>query len=153
MWHAPALPWCRQLPGVFGPDRAVKWRLSMDPWGERQPGDVEVTVADVNGVVIVTVTGALDMLSAPRLRAILHAVLTEGPAAVLLDFTTLAFLACAGLEVLAMAHRLAAPHTRLAVAADGPAISRPITLTGVDQIVPLYPTVTHALTALISETT
>ena len=57
--------------------------------------------------------------------------------------------ASAGLEVLVNAHRLAGSGTRLAVVADGPATSRPIQITGVDDYVPLFATANAAMAALI----
>jgi hypothetical protein len=56
-----------------------------------------------------------------------------------------------GLEVLVSAHRSAPPTTQVAVVADGPATSRPIRITGVDQIVPLYPTLQQAVDGIVTD--
>lgn len=115
------------------------------------PTEVRVAHVEVsasNGVTVVAVTGVVDMLSAPNLTDIVTAALQDHPSALLIDLTGVDFLASAGLEVLVKAHRLAQPHTRIAVAADGPATSRPIKITQVDQFVPLYATTSDAIAAL-----
>ncbi|OFJ55316.1 STAS domain-containing protein [Mycolicibacterium grossiae] len=102
-----------------------------------------------DGVMVVAITGVIDMLTAPDVHVAVRDVLAGEPAAVLIDLTGVEFLASAGLEVLVNAHRLAGSGTRLAVVADGPATSRPIQITGVDDYVPLYATANEAMAALI----
>lgn len=98
-----------------------------------------------DGVMVVAITGVIDMLTAPDVHVAVRDVLAGEPAAVLIDLTGVEFLASAGLEVLVNAHRLAGSGTRLAVVAD----SRPIQITGVDDYVPLYATANEAMAALI----
>ncbi|WP_235887472.1 STAS domain-containing protein [Mycolicibacterium arabiense] len=110
-----------------------------------QPRGIELTILDVDGARVLDVRGVVDLLSAPAFREHVEAALAEAPRALLIDLTDVDFFASVGLEVLVSAHRSAPPTTQVAVVADGPATSRPIRITGVDQIVALYPTLQQAV--------
>jgi anti-sigma B factor antagonist len=102
-------------------------------------------------VVVVAVSGAVDMLSAPRLTAaIATAAATAATAAtaLIVDLSEVEFLACAGMSVLIAAHAGLTPTVQFAVVADGPATRRPLTLVGIDTMVALYRTLDDALRAL-----
>lgn len=124
--------------------------MASDNPSEVRGAHVDVSVVD--DVTVIAVSGVVDMLSAPDLNETVGTTLAARPAALLIDLTQLDFLASAGLEVLVKAHRMAEGHTRLAVAADGPATSRPIKITQVDQFVPLYATTVEAIEALHAPT-
>lgn len=96
--------------------------------------------------MVLTVSGALDTITAPSLATHLDVVLAGGPAVLIVDLTGVDFLSSAGINLLVETHHLTArTATMLRVAADGPATSRPMRSIGVDQIVDLYPTVTEAI--------
>lgn len=61
------------------------------------------------------------------------------------NLTDVDFLASAGMQVLVAAHQDAGPDVRLVVAADGPATSRPLKITGITDFIDLYPTRDEAL--------
>jgi anti-anti-sigma factor len=113
-----------------------------------QPRGVELTIREVDGARVLDVRGVVDLLSAPAFREHVDAALAEAPRALLIDLTEVDFFASVGLEVLVSAHRSAPPTTRVAVVADGLATSRPIRITGVDQIVALYPTLQQAVESI-----
>ena len=71
-----------------------------------------------------------------------------GPSALVIDLSKVEFLASAGMTVLVSAHAEVVPPTKFAVVADGPATSRPIKLTGIDSVFPLYRTLDGALSGL-----
>ncbi|RFZ09055.1 STAS domain-containing protein [Mycobacterium marinum] len=99
----------------------------------------------VGEAVVVTVSGELDMLTAPRLAEMLRTSLIEAPATLIVDLSKVDFLASAGMTVLVSAKAQAVAPTRFAVVADGPATSRPIRLMGIDAMLPLYDALDDAL--------
>lgn len=100
-----------------------------------------------DGTIVLSVTGALDILTAGDFTEELLAAIGEAPRAVIVDMSRLDFLASAGMSALVEGHR-AAGATKLAVVADGPATSRPLTITGLTELIALYPTLAEAVTGL-----
>ncbi|MCP9271880.1 STAS domain-containing protein [Mycolicibacterium arenosum] len=98
--------------------------------------------------IVLSVTGALDILTAGDFTQDLLAAIGEAPQAVIVDMSRLDFLASAGMSALVEGHRAAGPGTKLAVVADGPATSRPLTITGLTELIALYPTLADAVTDL-----
>jgi anti-sigma B factor antagonist len=99
----------------------------------------------IGAVAVVSVSGAIDMLTAPQLAQHIGFTLRERPKAVVVDLTDVDFLASAGMQVLVAAHGDAGSQTRLVVVADGPATSRPLKVTGITDFIDLYPTLDEAL--------
>jgi anti-sigma B factor antagonist len=111
-------------------------------------GDFTVEVSWVDRIVVVSVGGSVDMLSAPWLTEAIEAALAKDPAGMIIDLSKVDFLASAGMSVL-MSSRSSADHSRsFAVVADGPATHRPLTLMGLDEVLPLYRTLNDALSKL-----
>jgi len=109
---------------------------------------VDITERRVDGVVVVSVSGVVDMLTAPQLEAAIEAALEQKPAALIVDFTNVDFLASAGMGVLVAAQDRSGPDIRFSVVADGPATSRPLKLVGIADIVALYATLDEALAGM-----
>ncbi|PRI13313.1 STAS domain-containing protein [Mycobacterium shigaense] len=108
--------------------------------------DFLVTRSDTAEAVVLQVSGAVDIITAPSLATHLDAALADTPAVLIVDLTKVDFLSSAGITVLVEAHRLTeGSPTSLRVAADGSATSRPLQIVGVDKIVDLYPTVADAV--------
>lgn len=101
----------------------------------------------IDRVVVVSVSGVVDMLTAPQVEAAIDAALAQKPTALVVDFTDVDFLASAGMGVLVATHDRAGTDTRFSVVADGPATSRPLKLVGIADIVALYATLDEALEA------
>lgn len=99
----------------------------------------------VGNVVVVSVRGAIDMLTAPQLADGIRASQGRGPKVVIVDLSEVDFLASAGMQVLVAANENAGPDGRLVVVADGPATSRPLKITGITDFIALYPTLDEAL--------
>ncbi|MGW0159452.1 STAS domain-containing protein [Mycobacterium sp. NPDC003323] len=121
-----------------------------DPAPSRAAAVGEVEERRVGDISVVAVAGTVDMLTAPKLEAAINAAAKSSPAAVVVDFTAVEFLASAGMGVLVAAHGDLAPAVRLAVVADGPATSRPLKLVGIADIVDLFATLDEALAELQS---
>jgi anti-sigma B factor antagonist len=104
----------------------------------------------VGRVVVVAVSGDVDMLTAPTLADALRSAARDNPEALIVDLSRVEFLASAGMNVLIAAHRDIAPGGRFGVVADGPATSRPLKMIGIDTIVTLYQTLGDALDDIAS---
>jgi anti-anti-sigma factor len=111
-----------------------------------EPTAFEVGKHQVDQTVVLTVSGEVDMLSAPQLAEAINTALATGPAGLVVDLSRVDFLASAGMTVLVTAQAEVAPPTRFAVVANGPATSRPIKLMGLDNVLSLYSTLDSALT-------
>lgn len=108
----------------------------------------EVGEYQTGQAVVVTVSGEVDMLSAPRLSGAIRTALAAKPAALIVDLLKVTFFASAGMTVLVNAQADAKPPTQVAVVAEGAATSRPIKLMGIDSALPLFSTLDGALSGL-----
>ena len=97
---------------------------------------------------MLTVGGEVDVATVVALESAISEALADKPTALIVDLTGVDFLASAGLQVLVATHENIGATARFAVVADGPATSRPIQLTGLDQILSLHPTLAEAMAAL-----
>ncbi|WP_245905785.1 STAS domain-containing protein [Mycolicibacterium palauense] len=99
-------------------------------------------------VAVLSVSGVVDMLTAPTLEEAITTALGKSPATLVVDLSDVEFLASAGMGVLVAANDQATPNIGFAVVADGPVTSRPLKLVGIADIVTLYPTLDEALSKL-----
>ncbi|OBK97529.1 hypothetical protein A5645_06195 [Mycobacterium asiaticum] len=97
------------------------------------------------GVVLLTVTGEIDLSSAPHLAGAIDEVLAEEPAALIIDLSGVDFLASVGLQLLGQTGERSKGKRYFAVVATGPTTLRPIRLTGIDSKFELHTTVDDAL--------
>jgi anti-anti-sigma factor len=104
-----------------------------------------VAQESVGTVAVVSVSGAVDMLTAPQLSQAIADSLSRQPTAVIVDLLDVDFLASAGMQVIVAAHEDAGSQTKLVVVADGPATSRPLKITGIADFIGVYPTRDDAL--------
>ncbi|MFC9895694.1 STAS domain-containing protein [Nocardia sp. NPDC127579] len=107
-------------------------------------------VAVHDDVTVLSVVGEIDLATAPALETAIEGVLAETPRAVIIDLTGVGFLASAGMAALVAAHKRAGTATTIAVVAEGPATSRQLKMTALDQVFALYATLDEALAALRS---
>jgi anti-sigma B factor antagonist len=114
------------------------------------PDPITTSVTDLDGIAAVNVGGEIDLATASILEAAIAEALAKGPAALIIDLSEVTFLASAGLQILVATNQKVNKSARFAVVANGPATSRPIQLTGLDEIIPLYPTFDDALKAVRS---
>lgn len=115
-----------------------------------QPRDGDFTVDEtwVDRLVVLAVGGSVDMLSAPWFTEAIESAVAKEPAGVIIDLSKVDFLASAGMSVLIAAHGDVDHSRSFAVVADGPATHRPLTLMGLDDVLPLYRTLGDALSHL-----
>lgn len=97
--------------------------------------------------VVVTLPGEIDLTNAGQVHDALTRAGESGAAVVVADATETTFCDCAGVRALIRAHRQAtAAGTDLRVAAAAsPTVRRILELTGADQVLDTYPTLTAAL--------
>ncbi len=97
---------------------------------------------------MVAVGGDVDVATVATLEASITDALAAKPAALVIDLSDVDFLAYAGLQTLVATNEAVNKTTGFAVVANGPATSRPIQLTGLDQVFSLYPTLAEAIAAV-----
>lgn len=102
----------------------------------------------VGSATVISVTGTVDMVTSPQLEAALTSAIAKTPQAIVVDLSAVDFLASTGMGVLVAAHDRLPAGTRFAVAADGPATSRPLDVIGFAGILGVRPTLHDALEAV-----
>jgi anti-sigma B factor antagonist len=109
------------------------------------------TVAELgNELVLVSVSGELDLYVEPDLRASLVSADGVPGSTVIVDLSGVSFLdsTICGLLV-AEARRRRAARGELALVSNGSHVTRALEVAGIDRVVPLYPTLHDALEALL----
>jgi anti-sigma B factor antagonist len=109
---------------------------------------ITTSVVQRRGITVLAVGGEVDLATAPIFEKAIADVLADNPAAFVIDLTEVSFLASAGLQLLVVTQERIGESGEFAVVADGPATSRPIQLTELDKIFPLYPILEDALAAM-----
>ncbi|MER8184664.1 STAS domain-containing protein [Kitasatospora sp. NPDC094015] len=109
-------------------------------------GHLMVSVRPWAGGLVIRPEGELDHESAGPLREALDAALDAPPARLVVDCGGLDFCDSTGLNLLLRAHATArAGGGALSLAAPGEMVSRMLTITGVGEVFPVYPTLDEAL--------
>lgn len=110
-------------------------------------GTLPVSVTRQGSVVVIAVSGELDLATTPELRRAMDDALADVPAAVVVDLSELLFIASVGIAALMWAQtQTAANGIWFAVVAAGYPL-RPLEVTGVATQVAVYPTLPDALAA------
>ncbi len=102
-------------------------------------------VAD--GAHLVSAWGELDLYAAPALKEALRAAVASGAEVVVVDLTAVTFVDSTALGALVAASRQAGDATRMHIACTNPEIVRTFDVTGIDRVLPVYPTVAEAFAA------
>jgi anti-anti-sigma factor len=93
---------------------------------------------------VLRVTGEIDLVSAPEFDDVVTGVVADAPAVLVVDLRSVTFLCSAGLQVLAAAHRRLGERD-LRVVSDSAVTTRPLTTTGLDEWIAVFPTLEQAL--------
>ena len=109
---------------------------------------IATALAYQNGIAVLKVGGDIDLATIPAFEAAIDEALVPKPTGLVIDLSEVGFLASAGLQALVATHNNVSESAHFAVVANSAATSRPIQLTGLDQIFQLYPTLGEALTAV-----
>ncbi|QIS13238.1 anti-sigma factor antagonist [Nocardia arthritidis] len=108
------------------------------------------SVVEHEGATVLAVAGEVDLATAPALESAIEGILSGKPAALIIDLSAVSFLASAGMAALVAAHKRAGAATVMAVVAEGPATSRQLKMTSLDQVFALHATLDDALAGLRS---
>lgn len=112
---------------------------------------ITTSISFDDGVAVLTVSGEIDLATIPAFQGAIADALSQRPTALIVDMSAVEFLASAGLQALVATHEKVSGTAGFAVVADGPATSRPIELTGLDQILSLHSSLRDAKAALIGD--
>jgi anti-sigma B factor antagonist len=100
------------------------------------------------GPVVVRLPAEVDMDNAERVGEQLCSAFTRGAAVVIADLTPTAFCDSAGTRQLLLAHHYAgACDAQIRFVIPGRNVLRVLTLTGLDQLLPIYPSLDAAVSA------
>ncbi len=109
---------------------------------------ITTSVSYHDGTAVVAVSGEIDLAAIPAFQAAIADALSKRPTALIIDLSAVDFLASAGLQALVATREDVSGAAGFAVVADGPATSRPIELTGLDQILSLHSSLDAAKAAV-----
>jgi anti-sigma B factor antagonist len=123
-----------------------------EPTQSAQAQGVEIRESRRDWLVVLSVDGEIDMVTAPHLGRAICEALERSATALVIDLTEVTFLASVGMSVLVAAQGAAdAMAVRFAVVADGGATRRPMRLLGLDAVLALHPSLDDAVHALRRE--
>jgi anti-anti-sigma factor len=117
---------------------------------DQPPTDVSganVVLEHQGSAVVVRVAGELDLVTTPMLEESIGTALGDGPGLLVIDLTEVTFLASGALSALVAAHQAGADRTTVRVVAANRATVLPIQMTGLDQVLAVFPTLADALAA------
>jgi anti-sigma B factor antagonist len=112
------------------------------------PGDqfgVSVDVEHRGSTVVLHVAGELDLLTTPTLTEACSQELTRRPPVLVIDLTGVTFLASVGMSAIVAAHEKGGEHTKVRVVSGSRDTLRPIRVTGLDNLLAVYPALSAAL--------
>jgi anti-sigma B factor antagonist len=98
--------------------------------------------------VVIALPAEIDMANAARVGQQLGSACTAGVRTVIADMTATTFCDSSGISMLVRAHKHAAANgTRLRLVVPSAAVLRALTLVGVDDLLPISPSLSQALAA------
>ena len=103
-------------------------------------------VAWLGEAAVITLPEEIDISNSEQVRDELLLLLNRGPAVLIVDMTETTFCDSAGVNALVRAHKRATANgaeIRVVVASRG--VQRVLAITGVDRLIPVYPSVTASL--------
>lgn len=112
------------------------------------PDSITVTVADHNGVAVLSIGGEIDLITAAALEEAIGEVVADNPTALVIDLSAVEFLGSVGLKILAATSEKIGQSVKFGVVARGSVTRRPIHLMGLDKTFRLFSTLHDALTGV-----
>lgn len=108
--------------------------------------DLDVSTREEGGRVVVAAIGEVDVFTAPQLDAELSRLTGDGRTDLVVDLSRVDFLDSTGLSVLVKTlKRVRETDGRLDVVVTAERVAKVFRLTGLDQLIPLHPSVAEAL--------
>ncbi|GGN29849.1 hypothetical protein GCM10011609_87170 [Lentzea pudingi] len=113
------------------------------------PQSAGVVAVEQDGTLVALVSGEVDANSADHVFTEVVRCLDQRPAALVIDLDPVTFFDSSGIRVLLELGEQSAAHgVRFAVAASNRVVVRPLTVTTVDRVLPLYASRTEAIAAV-----
>lgn len=112
------------------------------------PGDrfgATVDVEQHGTAVVLRVAGELDLVTTPILSEASTRALRSRPPVLVIDLTDVTFLASIGMSAIVAAHEAGGDHTKVRVVGGSRDTLRPIRVTGLDNLLSIYPDLSSAL--------
>lgn len=110
---------------------------------------VDVTIERRDGVLVLSVSGRLEAVSAPAFLETVKAEIDAGDRAVIMDLERLDYLGSAGLRVVFIAaSELRKRDAGFALCSPPPPIAKVIRLSGVEELIPVHSSRADAFAAL-----
>lgn len=131
----------------YGRMGAMSFGDSATPAAANGRTDLAVRVNDIGEVTVVSVAGDLDMMTTPKLQQAVIKALDKAPRVLLLDLDEVTFLGSDGIAVLLRCHQYAGERISFRVVVTNPVSLRPMELTGITDVIRLFPTREEALGA------
>lgn len=100
---------------------------------------------DLGTVLVLSVTGEVDMATAPEFEESIKIALESGPEVLVVDLSGVSFLASAGMSALIGGNQQAGDRTEFRLVATGSATLRPMELTGIATAFSIHATRDQAL--------
>jgi anti-anti-sigma factor len=98
--------------------------------------------------VVVALPAEIDMANADRVGRQLGSACTPGVRTVIADMTATKFCDSSGISMLVRTHKQAAANkTQLRLVVPSTTVLSTLTLVGMDDLLPIYPSLSHALAA------
>jgi anti-sigma B factor antagonist len=112
-----------------------------------QVPDLGFPVEVIGGVPVVAAPEDIDITNADALRTALLEAASLGPGTFVVDMSRTQFCDTAGLHALVAAHKRArAGRGQLLLVTRGAAVDRILSITGLDRVIPNFPSLEEALT-------
>jgi anti-sigma B factor antagonist len=106
-------------------------------------------VEDVSGVLVVVAPEEIDVTNAEELRAALLQAAARGSGSFVVDMTRTRFCDSAGIHALVNAYtRARVEGGQVVLAVSGTSVPRIFALTGIDQMLPCFPSLAEALASV-----
>jgi anti-sigma B factor antagonist len=102
----------------------------------------------VDGLAVVSVSGSIDMLTAPGLAESLESAVAKRPSGLIVDLSKVEFLGSAGISELMKIRETLGDSIPFCVVADGPATHRPLTLLGINEMMQICRTLDDAVSQI-----
>ncbi|REM96615.1 anti-sigma factor antagonist, partial [Mycobacterium tuberculosis] len=83
------------------------------------PDSITVTVADHNGVAVLSIGGEIDLITAAALEEAIGEVVADNPTALVIDLSAVEFLGSVGLKILAATSEKIGQSVKFGVVARG----------------------------------
>jgi len=115
---------------------------------QSEKDDFNTHETTIDGLTVVSVSGSVDMLTAPGLADAIDSALAKKPNGLIVDLSKVEFLGSAGISVLMKTRDNVGESTGFCVVADGPVTHRPLTLLGINEMMSLCRTLDDAVSKL-----